>query len=62
MIEEGAIVGILAAAGDVGANLIVVGTLGRQGVARALMGNVAERVVQRAACPVLTVPFPRKAA
>jgi universal stress protein A len=40
----------------------VVGTHGRRGVAHALMGSVAERVVQRAACPVLTVPFSKKAA
>ena len=39
-----------------GADLLVMGTHGRQGVARALLGSVAERVVRSAHCPVLTVP------
>ena len=36
-------------------DLIVMGTHGRGGLAHALMGSVAERVVQTAQCPVLTV-------
>lgn len=36
-------------------DLIVMGTHGRTGVAHAVMGSVAERVVRRAPCPVLTV-------
>ena len=36
-------------------DLIVMGTHGRTGLSHALMGSVAERVVQRAPCPVLTV-------
>jgi nucleotide-binding universal stress UspA family protein len=36
-------------------DLIVMGTHGRGGVAHALMGSVAEKVVRSAACPVLTV-------
>jgi nucleotide-binding universal stress UspA family protein len=36
--------------------LIVVGTHGRTGVSRLLLGSVAERVVRTAARPVLTVP------
>ncbi len=47
---------ILAAAADVGADLVVVGTHGRRGVAHALLGSVAERVVQLSAVPVLAVP------
>ena len=39
-------------------DLIVMGTHGRRGVARALMGSVAERVVRTAPCPVLTVHHP----
>jgi universal stress protein A len=39
-----------------GVDLIVVGTHGRTGVSRALLGSVAERVVRTAPCPVLTVP------
>ena len=36
------------------ADLIVMGTHGRTGVMRILMGSVAEAVVRRAPCPVLT--------
>jgi nucleotide-binding universal stress UspA family protein len=36
-------------------DLIVMGTHGRSGVARLLMGSVAENVVRTARCPVLTV-------
>jgi hypothetical protein len=39
-------------------DLIVLGTHGRTGVSRALMGSVVERVVRGAPCPVLTVPAP----
>jgi nucleotide-binding universal stress UspA family protein len=37
------------------ADLIVVGTHGRSGVAKMTLGSVAERVVTAASCPVLTV-------
>jgi nucleotide-binding universal stress UspA family protein len=37
------------------ADLIVMGTHGRRGVKRALMGSVAEAVVRHAHCPVLVV-------
>jgi len=40
---------------EVGADLIVMGTHGRRGVTRALLGSVAETVVRTAPCPVLTV-------
>jgi len=36
-------------------DLIVMGTHGREGIARALLGSVAEMVVRKATCPVLTV-------
>lgn len=39
-------------------DLIVMGTHGRSGVAHALIGSVAERVVRKAHCPVLTVRLP----
>jgi nucleotide-binding universal stress UspA family protein len=41
-------------------DLIVMGTHGRTGLGRLLMGSVAEQVVRKAPCPVLTVrtPFP----
>jgi len=37
-------------------DLIVIATHGRTGLSRMLIGSVAERVVRRAGCPVLTVP------
>src|SRR5688572_6510846 len=40
---------------EVAADLIVMGTHGRRGVSRALLGSVAETVVRTAPCPVLTV-------
>lgn len=40
---------------DVGCNLIVMGTHGRRGLQRALLGSVAERILQRAPCPVVMV-------
>jgi universal stress protein A len=39
-------------------DLIVMGTHGRTGLAHALLGSVAERVVRRAPCPVLSVKPP----
>lgn len=39
-------------------DLLVVGTHGRRGLSHLLMGSVAERVVRRAPCPVLTVRQP----
>ena len=40
------------------ADLIVMGTHGRTGLSRLLMGSVAESVVGRAKCPVLTLRQP----
>ena len=39
-------------------DLIVLGTHGSSGIAHALMGSVAERVVRKAPCPVLTIKHP----
>ena len=36
-------------------DLIVIGTHGRTGLSHVFLGSVAERVVRKAACPVLTV-------
>jgi nucleotide-binding universal stress UspA family protein len=47
---------IVAYARDKGAGIIVVGSHGRTGVTRAILGSVAEAVVRTAPCPVLTVP------
>lgn len=44
---------IVRIATDEGAELIVLGTHGRTGVTRLLMGSVAEAIVRRAPCPVL---------
>jgi nucleotide-binding universal stress UspA family protein len=43
-------------AGDHDADLVVVGTRGRTGLSRMLLGSVAERVVRTADRPVLVVP------
>jgi nucleotide-binding universal stress UspA family protein len=37
------------------ASMIVIGTHGRSGIERVLLGSVATRVVSHASCPVLTV-------
>lgn len=39
------------------ASLVVVGTRGRSGLARLMLGSVAEEVVNRAPCSVLVVPI-----
>jgi len=43
-----------------GADLIVMSTHGRTGLAHMLIGSVTERVLRRAPCPVLAVPTPKK--
>lgn len=47
--------GLLTYADENDIDLIIVGTHGRRGFQRMLMGSVAEEVVRRAPCPVLTV-------
>jgi len=42
-------------AADLQADLVVVGTHGKRGIARLLLGSVAEAVVRLAPCPVLVV-------
>jgi hypothetical protein len=42
-------------ANEIRCDLIVLGTHGRTGLGRLLLGNVAEHVLRRAKCPVLTV-------
>jgi len=53
---------IVREAREANVDLIVIGTHGRRGLAHAMVGSVAERVVRHASCPVLTVPFSKKAA
>ncbi len=49
---------IIRVAGEAHADLIVMGTHGRTGLLDRLMGSVAEQVVRRAPCPVVTVKAP----
>jgi nucleotide-binding universal stress UspA family protein len=44
---------------DAGIDLIVMGTHGRTGLDRLLLGSVAEKVLRDAACSVLVVKLPR---
>lgn len=46
---------ILRVAGELRCHLIIMGTHGRTGLARLLAGSVAETVMRKANCPVLTV-------
>ena len=46
---------IIKAARDKDIDLIVIGTHGRTGLAHMLIGSVAEKVVRKAPCPVLSV-------
>lgn len=47
---------IVQASRTCGADLLVMGTHGRTGLDRLMLGSVAESVLRTAACPVLTVP------
>ena len=49
---------VCAAARDSGADLVIVGSQGRTGIGRMLLGSVAESVVRHAPCPVLVVRRP----
>ena len=49
---------IVEAAADRGADLIVMGTHGRSGFDRLIMGSVTERVLRSAPCPVVVVRHP----
>ncbi|HYB40519.1 MAG TPA: universal stress protein [Candidatus Methylomirabilis sp.] len=49
---------IVALAIDERADLLVMGTHGRSGLDRAILGSVADRVVRLGPCPVLTVREP----
>ncbi|MDR1955014.1 MAG: universal stress protein [Candidatus Methanoplasma sp.] len=41
-----------------GYDVIVMGTLGRTGISKLLMGSVAEKIVQNAKCPVMVAKSP----
>jgi nucleotide-binding universal stress UspA family protein len=53
---------IAAHASELGADLIVLGTHGRNGIVRAFLGSVAETVLRRSAVPVLTINAAARAA
>ncbi len=55
VVEAAPVDGILDGAAKSGADLIVVGTHGRSGVNRLMMGSVAERILRESSLPVLTV-------
>jgi nucleotide-binding universal stress UspA family protein len=50
---------IAAYASEMNVDLIVIGTHGRGPIGHMLLGSVAERIVRRAPCPVLTVRHPQ---
>src|SRR5579863_3433857 len=51
---------INAVAESIHADLIVIGTHGRRGIARALLGSVAENVIRTATKPVVAIHGPRQ--
>jgi nucleotide-binding universal stress UspA family protein len=53
--EGAAAAGIVSTAREERADLVVIGTHGRGGLDRALLGSVADRVIRLAPCPVLAV-------
>jgi nucleotide-binding universal stress UspA family protein len=58
-VEEGnAAAEIVNAARATGCDLIVMGTHGRTGLRRVVMGSVAESVLRTAPCPVMTIKIP----
>jgi nucleotide-binding universal stress UspA family protein len=58
LVQGDAATEILRVAEETKCDVIVLGTHGRTGVARLLMGSVAEQVVRKARCPVVTVKAP----
>ena len=58
VVEGVPFVEIIKASKEYKIDLIVLGTHGRTGLSHAIMGSVAEKVVRKAPCPVLTVRHP----
>jgi nucleotide-binding universal stress UspA family protein len=58
LVEGEAAEQIVRLAGERNCDLIVLGTHGRTGLKRLVLGSVAEKVVRTASCPVLTVRAP----
>jgi nucleotide-binding universal stress UspA family protein len=61
VLEGGVVAEILARARGWPADLVVMGTHGRGGFERLVLGSVTEKVLRKAPCPVLTVPSPSQA-
>ena len=60
-IERGGVVErITEVAGEVGASLVVIGTHGRTGAARLVLGDTSDAVLRAAHCPVVVVPRGRE--
>ena len=55
LVEGGVAQEIVGLAEEIGAGLIVIGSRGRGGIRRALMGSVSDSVVRHAHCPVMVV-------
>lgn len=53
---------IINAASELNVDLVVIGTHGRTGLSHVVMGSVAEKVIRKAPCAVLTVRIPPPAA
>jgi nucleotide-binding universal stress UspA family protein len=51
---------VLEVADEIGADLVVMGTHGRRGFSRLVLGSVAEKVVRLSPIPVLTVSAPKE--
>ena len=54
--EGGTAAQVLNAADTLASDLIVIGTHGRSGFERLMLGSVTEKVLRKATCPVLSVP------
>lgn len=54
--EGGTAAQILNAADTLASDLVVIGTHGRSGFERLMLGSVTEKVLRKATCPVLSVP------
>lgn len=58
---DNVVLGLLDAIDDLSPQLVVLGSHGRAGVSRVLMGSVSESVTRRSHVPVLIVPAPERA-
>jgi nucleotide-binding universal stress UspA family protein len=58
LVEGDPVTEILRVVSESKCDVIVMGTHGRTGLSRLLMGSVAEQIVRKAPCPVVTVKMP----